>query len=399
MLGQIEVRRDFVELHRLDAGGLVFAGRDHAVLDGIVDFVIGDDGRAHADGRERLRPDRRALHPHLEALEIGQILERLVGEDVADAAAGIADQHHLGLRRDLVGDRRQDVGFDDLVHVLDALEHERSIDERRRLGEGRHVGRRDDAVIDRLALRHVFEILLLETERRVLVQREIDRLAVIFLHQLFEPEQRLVEGVIVVELHGAVQRDRRLCPEDRRHSKNAGGCCRTESGEYGSALHGFPSPVPRPCSGSWALPTLRLHVSKRMQKRAAMEANFQCTGMAELPRRAHHDAAHTSRRSHRSRSEIGLKSLADAGRLSYDLGNHCVTMIAIIGRRSGTCVAKTLTADASRPSGGGNHAAADHFRGRHRRQQLRAGPQGRLRSACLKPCAASASCSTPKCSA
>ena len=109
VLGQVEVRRDFVELHRLDAGRLVFAGRDHAVLDGVVDFVIGDDGRAHADGRERLRPDRRALHAHLEALEIGQVLERLVGEDVADAAAGIADQHHLGLRRDFVGDRRQDV--------------------------------------------------------------------------------------------------------------------------------------------------------------------------------------------------------------------------------------------------------------------------------------------------
>ena len=39
--------------------------------------------------------------------------------------------------------------------------------------------------------------------------------------------------------------------------------------------------------------------------------------------------------------------------------------------------AKTLPASASRPSGRGNHAAADYFRGRHRLQQLRAGPQGR----------------------
>ena len=69
------------------------------------------------------------------------------------------------LFRDLVGDRRQDVGFDDLVHVLDALEHERRVDKGRRLGEGRHVGRRDNAVIDRLALGHVLEILLFEPER------------------------------------------------------------------------------------------------------------------------------------------------------------------------------------------------------------------------------------------
>jgi hypothetical protein len=42
------------------------------------------------------------------------------------------------------------------------------------------------------------------------VQREIDGLAVILLHQLFEPNQRLGKRVVVVELHGAVQRDRRL---------------------------------------------------------------------------------------------------------------------------------------------------------------------------------------------
>ena len=46
MLRQAEVRSDFVELHRLDAGRLVFAGRDHAVLDGVVDFIAGDHGRA-----------------------------------------------------------------------------------------------------------------------------------------------------------------------------------------------------------------------------------------------------------------------------------------------------------------------------------------------------------------
>ena len=143
---------DFVELHGFDAGGLVLAGRDHAVLNGVVYFVVRNHRRGHADRRERLRPDRRTLHAHLEALEIGEVLERLVGEDVPDAAAGIADQHHLGLGRDLIGDRRQNIRFDHLVHVLDALEHEGSVDERRRLGKGRHVGRRHNAIVDRLAL-------------------------------------------------------------------------------------------------------------------------------------------------------------------------------------------------------------------------------------------------------
>ena len=75
------------------------------------------------------------------------------------------------------------------------------------LREGRHVRGRDDAVVDRFALRHIFEILLLEPERRVAVQHEVDRLAVVLLHQLLEFQQRLVEGVVVVELDGAVQRD------------------------------------------------------------------------------------------------------------------------------------------------------------------------------------------------
>src|SRR6266446_551026 len=113
MLRQIEVRRDFIELHRLDPGRLVFAGRDHAILDGVVDLVVGDDRRTHAGGCKRPRPDRSALHAHLEALDIGQVPERPVGEYVADAAARIADQHNLGFGCDFVGDRRQNFLFDD----------------------------------------------------------------------------------------------------------------------------------------------------------------------------------------------------------------------------------------------------------------------------------------------
>jgi hypothetical protein len=103
-----------------------------------------------------------------------------------------------------------------------------------------------------------------------------------------------------------------------------------------------------------------------MQKGAALKANFQCTGRARF-----RVACAMMRRTrkpprHRHDLEIGLKSLADVERFSYDRDHW--TMITIIRRRSGIFIAKTFTADASRPSGGGNHAAADYFRGRHRLQ-------------------------------
>ncbi len=77
------------------------------------------------------------------------------------------------------------------------------------------MGRRHDGVVDRLALRHVLEILLLETEGGILVQREIDRLAVVFLGQLLELDERLGERMVVVELDGAVKRERCLGAKDR----------------------------------------------------------------------------------------------------------------------------------------------------------------------------------------
>ena len=55
------MRRDLVELHLLDARGLVLARGDHAVLDRVVDLVVGDHGRRHAGGLEGAAPDRRAL--------------------------------------------------------------------------------------------------------------------------------------------------------------------------------------------------------------------------------------------------------------------------------------------------------------------------------------------------
>ena len=63
------------------------------------------------------------------------------------------------------------------------------------------------------------------------MQHEVDRLAVVFLHQLLELHQRLVEGVIVVELHGAVERDdllglRRLSAEIAVDRQNAAATAR-----------------------------------------------------------------------------------------------------------------------------------------------------------------------------
>ena len=151
------------------------------------------------------------------------------------------------------------------------------------LREGRHVRRRHDRVVDRLALRHVLEILLLEAERGVLVQHEVDRLAVVFLHQLLELHQRLVEGVVVVELHGAVERDDLLgldlsergnCREqyggrERGHETTHGA-----SSRLGPVWFGVPVLVlqniqrekltgrtagrqPRPRAGIWFLPSPR----------------------------------------------------------------------------------------------------------------------------------------------
>ena len=67
--------------------------------------------------------------------------------------------------------------------------------------------RRDDPVIDCPSLRHVLEILLLQAELAVLVQHELDRLAVILLHQILEADQGAGEGVVVVELDRTVEGD------------------------------------------------------------------------------------------------------------------------------------------------------------------------------------------------
>ena len=105
--------------------------------------------------------------------------------------------------------------------MIEVAEEKRRVDERRRFRERRHVGRRNDAVVDRDALVHVREVVLFEAQLAVLVQHEIDRLAVILFHQLLEPHQRLVESVVVVELNGAVERDRLLGVRSQRDRGDA----------------------------------------------------------------------------------------------------------------------------------------------------------------------------------
>ena len=40
---------NFIELHGLNASGFVFTRIDHTVLNGVIDLVVGNDGRCHAD--------------------------------------------------------------------------------------------------------------------------------------------------------------------------------------------------------------------------------------------------------------------------------------------------------------------------------------------------------------
>ena len=225
MLRHVEVRADFVELHGFDARGLVLARLDHAVLDRVVDLVVGDHRRRHAGGAEGLAPDRGSLHTDLETPELRHVAHGLVGEDVPGATAGEADQHDVGFRGNLVGYGLQRVGIEHLVPVIEIAKQERRIDERGGFRERRHVRRRDDAVVDRDALVHVGEIVLLQAQLTILVQHEVDRLAVVLLDQFLEFHEGFGERMIVVELDRAVQCDRLLCGgverKGQRHDSGA----------------------------------------------------------------------------------------------------------------------------------------------------------------------------------
>src|SRR5262249_31084814 len=73
---------------------------------------------------------------------------------------------------------------------------------------------------------------LLQPELAVAVEHELDRLAVMGFDPLLEFQQRLVESMVVVELHRALQRDRLLrpcrrargCSQRGGHDKQSGSC-------------------------------------------------------------------------------------------------------------------------------------------------------------------------------
>ena len=233
VLRQRDVRPDFVELHRIQSRGLVLRALDHAGLDRVVDLVVGDHRRLGADRSEHLGLDRRAHDAHREAAKLRHVAYRLVGDQIARAAAGVADDHHVRLFRNVVDDRLEGVGIEHLVPVIEIAEQERHVEQRRGLGERRHVRWRHDAVVDRDALAHVGEIILLQPQLAVAVEHEIDRLAVVLLDQLLELQQRLVERVRIVELDGAVQRDRLLCKGiERQREAQYGHAARERADEY-----------------------------------------------------------------------------------------------------------------------------------------------------------------------
>ena len=89
--------------------------------------------------------------------------------------------------------------------------------------------RRDDAVVDRDALVHIRKVVFFQAQLAVLVQHEIDRLAIVLLHQLLEFHEGLGERMVIVELNGAVQRDRLLRSGIEREQKPCNGQATPES--------------------------------------------------------------------------------------------------------------------------------------------------------------------------
>ena len=160
------------------------------------------------DGLEDAGLDRGAHHPDRERLQLLHVAHRLLADDVPDAAPAVADQHHVGLGHHVVRGRLQGVaGRHHLLPVVEVAEQEGHVHEGGLLGEGRHVGGGDDRVVHRQALAHVGEVVLLQPQLAVPVEDEVHRLPVVLLDQLGELEHGLVEGVVVVELAGALQGD------------------------------------------------------------------------------------------------------------------------------------------------------------------------------------------------
>ena len=221
MFGHDQVGRHLIEAHCLNARRFILTSFDHVVLNAVIDFIIGDHGWRHPRRLEGARPDRRALHAHFQPAQFRHIGDALIGEDIAHATAGIADQHHLGAAFHLIRDGREKVLIEHLVPMLQVTEQEGRIHNRRRAAEGGHMRWRDNAVIHRTAARrHIFEILLLKPQATVFVQHEIHRAgSIVALHQFFKAHQGAGEDVIIIELTRAIQGNGLLCARHRRRGK------------------------------------------------------------------------------------------------------------------------------------------------------------------------------------
>ena len=205
-----DARGHFVKLHGLNTCCFIFSGIDHTVLNGVIDLVVSNDGGRHAHSGEGAAPDGCALNAYFQIFEIGQIAGSFVGENIANAAARIANQTDFGFLLDFIGNRLEQVLVKHFVPVIQVTEQKGRVDEGCCFRKSRHVGRRNNGVINGFALVHVSEVIFFETQFAVFVQYKIDRLAVVFFDQFFKFNHGFGKSVVVTKLGRAVERNRGL---------------------------------------------------------------------------------------------------------------------------------------------------------------------------------------------
>ena len=228
---------DLEEAHLLDARGLVLAGLDDVVLDGVVDLVVGDDLRRHADRLEGAAPDRRALHAHAQAAQLAPCWwpggwRRCCARRRRHSRSARRGRGAPPRRPPASAGRRSSTWFQ---CARSRNRKGASMKGAARLKVDMCAGLTMAKSTARPADMYS-KILLLQAERAVLVHDEVHRAAVVLLHQLLEALHGAVEDVLVVELAGAVQRDRRLGADHRGRGEQAGGGA--GGAEQCATLHG-----------------------------------------------------------------------------------------------------------------------------------------------------------------
>ena len=97
--------------------------------------------------------------------------------------------------------------------MIEVAEQERHVHQWRLLGIRRHVRRSDNRVVNGNALTHEVEVVLFKPQFGIAMKDELDRLAIACSGEFLELQQGLVEGMLIVELRGAME-------------LNVGGVCR-----------------------------------------------------------------------------------------------------------------------------------------------------------------------------